>query len=314
MTKLVLDITDIKTQVAIDFIAGFDVLEPFIQDNEFWLMRKYLGNTLLNKLAQVRIPPAENPNTDGLYDELLALAQGIIINRSIMQYIPEGQLDISENGIRINTTDTKKTAFEWQINKLEKRYLDTANEKIEILLEILFSNDIPQWQDSAISKKVRSNFINSAIQFDKYFSINESHLTFLYFLSHIEYFERVYLRSALGEEFFLELKEKIAASEDGYKENATETDKKYFVLFGLIRAVLVYMSVSITGSEIKKPDDMDTRAAFAQQQLKEYLDNNSSTDVFTLYFTSSKYTDPLSITATSTGIDNSTLSGCFGAF
>ena len=47
MTKLVLDITDIKTYVAIDFIAGFDVLEPFIQDNEFWLMRKYLGKTLL---------------------------------------------------------------------------------------------------------------------------------------------------------------------------------------------------------------------------------------------------------------------------
>jgi hypothetical protein len=311
MTKLVLDITDIKTYVAIDFIAGFDVLEPFILDNEKWLIRRYTGKTLFDKLVSTKNTPS---GTADVYSELLSVAQGIVINRSMMQYIPEGQLDISENGIRISTSETKKTAFEWQIAKLEKRYLDTANEKIEELLEILFSNNIPEWKDSVISKKVKSNFINSAIQFEKYFSINESHLTFLFFLSHIEYFERVYLRSALGEEFYFELKEKITGNEDSWKEDPTETDKKYFILFDLIRAALVYLSVSISGPDIKKPDDMDNRAAFAQQQLKEYLDNNSSADVFTKYFNSSEYSAPLSTAITTSGIDNSTLSGCYGAF
>ena len=311
MTKLVLDITDIKTQVAIDFIAGFDVLEPFILDNEKWLIRRYTGKTLFDKLVSTKNTPS---GTVDVYSELLSVAQGIVINRSMMQYIPEGQLDISENGIRISTSETKKTAFEWQIAKLEKRYLDTANEKIEELLDLLFNNDVSEWKTSKIFKNIRSNFVNSAYQFNKYFNIDESHRLFISLVPDIEYTERVYILSALGEVFFNELKVKILAGEDILPLNPDAIKTAHFELFRLIRAAVVYLTVLHATSDLKKPQDIELRATHAQQQLKAFLDEKASNGLFNSYFISTKYTSPEIISMSDSGIDNAVLTGIYGAF
>jgi hypothetical protein len=311
MTKLILDINDVKSHVAIDFIAGFDVLEPFILDNEKWLIRKYTGKALFEKLVSTKNTPAETPD---IYAELLAIAQGIVINRSMMQYIPEGQLDISENGIRINTTDTKKTAFEWQIVKLEKRYLYTTHEKIEELLDLLFNNDVTEWKSSSIFKNIRANFVNAAYQFNKYFNIDESHQLFLSLVPDIEYAERVYILSALGEVFFNELKVKILAGEDVLPTNPDASKTAHFELFRLIRAAVVYLTVLHATSDLKKPEDIELRCVHAQQQLKSFVDEKASNDLFNSYFTSSKYTSPEIISTLNSGIDNSVLTGIYGAF
>lgn len=311
MTKLILDINDVKSHVAIDFIAGFDVLEPFILDNEKWLIRKYTGKTLFEKLVSTKNTPTETPD---LYAELLAIAQGIVINRSMMQYIPEGQLDISENGIRINTTDTKKTAFEWQIVKLEQRYLDTTHEKIEELLDLLFNNEVTEWKSSPIFKNIRANFVNAAYQFNTYFNIDASHRLFLSLVPDIEYAERVYILSALGEVFFNELKVKILAGEDVLPANADASKTAYFELFRLIRAAVVYLTVLHATSDLKKPEDIELRCVHSQQQLKSFLDEKASNDLFNSYFTSTKYTSPQIISTLNSGIDNSVLTGIYGAF
>ena len=311
MTKLVLVLDDVKSLAAIDFVSGFDVLEPFILDNENWLTRRYIGTALLSKLALVRTPAEIGDAPSDLYKNLLLIAQGIVINRSLMQYIPEGQLDISENGIRISTSETKKTAFPWQIEKLERRYLDASNEKIEQLLELLFENDITEWKDSDIAKRIRGNFVNSAKQFDLYFSINESHRTFLSLASDISYIERVYLKTILGEAFFLELRDKVAKGEDKLPQSPTDADKKYLTLIDLVRAAVVLLTANYAGSSLQRTDDIDQRATHAQQQLKEFLNTNASAQLFTTYFNSNKYTSPT--TVITDGIDNSNLSGIFGA-
>lgn len=311
MTKLVLSITDVKSQAAIDFISGFDVLEPFILDNENWITRKYLGQTLFDKLASIRTTANAEEEFPLLY-QIMILVQGVVINRSVMQYIPEGQLDISENGIRISTTETKKTAFAWQIEKLEKRYLDSSNEKIEQILELLFTNEVTEWKSHEISRKIRSNFVNSAKQFDRYFTIGESHMTFLSLCSTIDYIERVYLLSSLGEPFFQELKTMVAKGEDKLPASPTEENKKYIILFDLIRAAVVLLTASFSESLLTRTEEIETRATHAQQQLKDFLDGNASLNLFTTYFNSEKYTS--ADARLSYGIDNSELTGIFGAF
>ena len=133
MTELVKNIADLKKHIAIDFISGFEVLEYAVEDRENQLKNKYIGAELWAKLIQAYTPSSTSSSSSSGavdYSRVLWFAQRIIANFALLDYIPEGQLDISENGIRITTSDSKKQAFPWQIEKLEKKYNDTANSNI----------------------------------------------------------------------------------------------------------------------------------------------------------------------------------------
>lgn len=334
MTNLVLNITDLKNHAAIDFISGFDVLEPFISDAERWLKRRYLGAELFDKLAELHQQNADGSESvsestsesasesssddeNPILSKLLWLSQGIVTNMALLNYIPEGQLEISAQGIRINTTDTKKTAFEWQIKQLADRYIKGRDTKLEDLLQLLFENNVPEWASSPVMKKLRQRFINSALQFEKYCSIEESHLLFLRMLPDMDYAERIYMRSILGDAFLDELRERILDGEDQLGATPTDSEKAYAHLFDLIAAAVAYLTVQHTkvALPVEKPDDIERRAVHAQQQLKEYLDTKATASLFANYFNSDKYTAPAEDDDTKeNGVDNSQFNSLYAAF
>ena len=53
-------------------------------------------------------------------------------------YIPHGQVLISPSGIRINNTDTMKTAFEWQIQQIKWAYHTQAFDMVDRLIKWLY--------------------------------------------------------------------------------------------------------------------------------------------------------------------------------
>jgi len=322
MTHLISNIDNLKDHAAIDFINGFEIIQPFVIDAENWLKRRYLGDALYNKIASLAadsesISVSDSDTTNPLYYEILSLSQGIVTNIALLDYIPEGQLEISSQGIRINTTDTKKTAFPWQITLLENRYKKGRDTKLEDLLQLLFTKDIEEWNNSPVIRKLRKRFINSALQFDKHFSIEESHLLFIRLLPDMDYVEKIYIRSLLNDAFIEELRERILDGEDAENDNPSDDEKQYILLFELIAATVAYLTIHHTKIALPdgKPDDIEIRATHAQQQLKEFLNNNASDSLFSVYFSSEKYTAPIIENDSLTdGVDNSQFNGLYAAF
>ncbi len=332
MTHLILTIDDLKDHAAIDFINGFEVIQPFVKDAENWLKRRYLGDALFTKLASLRsdvsasvsesesvsgsVSGSESGSNIAIYNELLSLSQGIVTNIALLNYIPEGQLEISSQGIRINTTDTKKTAFQWQIELLENRYKIGSNTKLEALLQVLFTNDVEEWATSSVLKQLRKRFINSALQFEQFFSIEESHLLFIRLLPDMDYVEKIYLRNLLGDEFMSELRERILDKEDLPGKTPSPVERNYILLFELIFTTVAYLTIQHTKIALPdgKPDDIEIRAAHAQQQLKEFLNAKASSTLFTVYFSSEKYTAPdTNSNQHAEGVDNSQFNGLYAA-
>jgi len=336
--KLVKSITDLKDHVAIDFIDDFDVLEKFIIDREAYLQRRYIGPDLLNKLAEIKDSAdastsssasaslSDSASTSGellVYQLLLWYCQRIVCNMAMKDYIPEGQLDISASGIRISTTNEKKQAFPWQIAQLEKRYLETANSNLEDLIDYLIKTSVSEWISAPIYKKLRGHFVNTALEFEKYYSIDESHLVFLKLLPDVDYVEKTIVTSLLGDLFVEELKERIL---DGEKEESSSTStsttlEKYQKVLEMVAAATVLLTVAHTSVIDCDKEEIEKRAGHIIQQLKAYLDANASESLFNNYFTSGKYTPApteeekaADESATSWGVDNSKLSGCYAAF
>ncbi|MDA3819096.1 MAG: hypothetical protein PF590_01275 [Candidatus Delongbacteria bacterium] len=332
MTKLILSVSDLKDHIAINFIGGFEILEPFIKDREKYLVRRYIGDALYLKLGAVYAladgstsASASAPVTLEQYKSILYYCQRIVANLAIMDYIPEGQLDISENGIRISTTGEKKQAFEWQIKMLADRYQKAADSNLENLLEELLKLTPPEWTSSAIYKKLRSHFVRSATEFENYFNIDESHLVFIKLLPDIDYVERTYIRSILGDAFLEEMKERLLDGESEESSSVSTSEavlSAYRTLFDMIAATVCLLTAKHTSLELADDaTEIDKRAAHLQQQLQEYLNANASDTLFAKYFKSEQYTAPLTEedieadeSETSHGVDNSKLSATYATF
>jgi uncharacterized protein DUF6712 len=323
MTELVKNIDDLKNHIAIDFIEGFDVLEFAIQDREQELKSKYIGEQLWTNLIKQYNDSFSGSSSESviLYAKALWYCQRIISNYSLLDYIPEGQLDISENGIRITTSDNKKQAFDWQIKKLEQKYLVTASRNLEGLMKMLNENiDLfADWTSSLVYVELKKNFVNSVTQFNNYTSRKISYIQFLELSPVISYVEDFYMRSVLGDNFFDELLERVVDGEDvdGSSSGSSSTPGKYDRVFHLVKGAIVQYTCLEAAKEFAfDADQSEKKASHYIQRLIEYLNNSASAVLFTNYFESDKYTAPQESTSFTSGggIDNSEFTGVYGAF
>lgn len=323
MTQLVRSIEDLKKHIAIDFIEGFEVLEFAIEDRENELRDKYIGQQLWNKLIEEYVGDlVTSPKEDKQYfSKALWYCQRIVSNYALLDYIPEGQLDISENGIRITVNETKKQAFPWQISNLEAKYHGAASRNLEGLMILLNENiDLfSDWTSSEVYKSLKRNFVNSVTQFNEHASKKIAHLQFIELSPVISYVEDFYIRSIVGDEFFDELLERIADGEDVDSSSSSSSDipSHYDRIFHLIKgAITQYVCFEAAKELDVDPEVCEKKASHYVQRLVEYLNKHASVDLFTNYFESGKYTAPVDSTSYTSGggIDNSEFSGCFGAF
>ncbi len=326
MTQIIKTIDDLKNHIAIDFIAGFEILEFAIEDREQELCDKYIGEALWANLVKEYNDSLSASSSEAVnaYTKALWFCQRIVANYALLDYIPEGQLDISENGIRITTTENKKQAFDWQIKQLSAKYLAAASRNIENLIFHLNKNidKFSDWTSSPVYVSIKKNLVNSVSQFNEYTSKKISHILFYELNPVISYVEDFYIRSILGDEFFDEIQERVKDGEDvdgsvgASTASGTQADE-YDRVFHLLKGAVTQYVCFEAHKEIDCDQEIaEKKASHYVQRLVEYLNNSASADLFNKYFTSSKYTAPEESTSYTAGdgIDNSELTGVYGAF
>jgi len=314
-TKILTSISELKAHIAIDFVKDFGVISYAIEERENWLRDEYLGDVLFDELAAYKVSADESSSsssgsssTENPLQDLLYYAQRAVSNLAFMDYIPEGQLNISEKGIRIATNEEMKTAFDWQIKNLEQKYKHSGYNAIENMIILLARNlsSFSSWSGTIQHTALMGMIIWSAKDFNKYMNISESRIAFRELVPAIKKAEQFYLVPSIGQTYYDALITKVKANNAGGDDLA---------IINMIKPALVHLAVYMAMNEYgidfsglfeespkKRAQANQVQIESAEkfgnaylQKLIDYLDENATASKYVEYYNYSQESNSYSV-------------------
>lgn len=194
--------------------------------------------------------PAVADDTEGstrLLDELVDKIQDCLIYYAHNTYTPEANVIMTDSGFRVPWSETVRPAQQWQIEKVEKSFVETAFEFLDVLIDFLDENIevFDFWGGTTEMDKSKEMFINSASEFSEYYDIRKSGRLFILLKPLIKEMERIHITPAIGIIRSDDLHENI---KDG---DETPEDK---ILITLINRALSFLTISEAIKRIPKEE------------------------------------------------------------
>lgn len=330
---LIKDTTTLKLYLTVNKSFDISDLTPFIKQVEQEIIIPNISKEQYDDLND-----EYNETTPSLSAEQTALLEKLqpaIAYLAFSKWIPFGQVQIDNAGIRIASDENMKTAFQWQTDKLEDRSLYMGFTFLEQALVFMEENkaDYDLWTDSDEYDTYKECFINNAIDFDKYYSINASRLLFLSLKPTMRKVQDFNIKAAVDSDTYQDILDEIksgtitAANQAllnfikpavAHLTIARAVNEKTVIIMpnGLIRIKNVgFMTVNAFDSASGEMVDALKRSAELDgqnylKQLRDYLNTNATESVYADYYNSDLYID----TSSTENITNSTSGGAAGMF
>jgi hypothetical protein len=310
---LITSIKEVRDFIAINVTSDFDDIKPYIEQAEIKFIKPVLGKALYDKLTN---DVQASGGISGDYEALLKKVQLPLIYYAYYIAVPILNVQVSSSGIHIATTETKKTAFEWQVDQLRDSWLNTAHDFIEELLEFLEENasKYSEWGGSDARNEALSLFITSASMFNECYFINSSRRLYSALRPIIKSIEQKYIKGTIGEDMFDAIKLQIQASDgpDSDTQALLDIINPCVAHLTMARALselsleiipnAIYENVVQVVSKAKQSGGVDKISILKSElvadgraelkQLQDYLDANASATKYKEYFDSDLYTEP----------------------
>lgn len=306
---------ELKTYIPANVDFNIEGLMPFIKSAETEFIIPNISQAQYDDLSAAY--NVVSPSLTAAQTALLARIQPALAHYAFKKWIPFGQVQIDSAGIRIASTESMKTAFQWQTKDLEASSLQSAYTFMEALLTYMEANKASYalWTASDSYTVFKESFINTASDFNKYFNINSSRLTFISFKACMKKVEDFAVKAVLDATTFAAIKTRIKAGTTTAADTALlnfiqpavahltiaaalKTQAAIINSNGIIVAKNVgFMTVDAgdaAGAELK---DQMIRTASEDgnaylRQLQQYLNENASASIYPDYFASDLYADP----------------------
>ncbi|RSK45179.1 DUF6712 family protein [Hymenobacter rigui] len=302
------------------------------------LLLPLLGAPLLRWLEQQYVA-GTTAGDDTLAGELLGLVQAPLARLSMAGSLDELQVSIDDTGIHIVSTETQKTAFQWQITGVRKTLTRKGYLDLNVLLQWLEDNrtsspELQAWATS-VSQYRRLQLLTSAPEFSRFENIQDSWPVFEALKPIITKQELFILAPQLGYEFLDELRTQV--------RTRTVSAENEQLLEQFIRPALASLTLAravpelglrLTGDGIellvaridtdnsKEADAgldalLQARAFDAQrsadillERMRQFLNQRASATRYATYFTSGPYR-PATATVVPLNTTDSPLYRCF---
>lgn len=205
-----------ELQPYVPMLAEFDmvVISPYIRAVERDTLKKIISPAQLASLqALYDASIAETPTPlNTIQAGLLDRCRVVVANLAAYKAIPVLGVNVSQNGIRINSTDTVKQAFEWQVEDLKSTYLAEGYNGIDDLLEYMEANaaTFTGWAASSAYTEFKTSIIKNVATFNKYVEINQSRFLFTKLRTFLTRAD-ITIRKTLYKELYDELKAELLA-------------------------------------------------------------------------------------------------------
>lgn len=155
-------------------------ITPDIKRVERKFLKPYLGTAQYEALntAYNSVSPVITPHQEAL----LKYAQEAVALFTISQALPILQIQVSDAGLKSHTSDTEKDTAQWKVDALSEEYcLKQGWETLDEMMKFLQTNaaNYPLWTADTTASTIAKQFIiNTSTEFNKYYWINDSPLTY----------------------------------------------------------------------------------------------------------------------------------------
>jgi hypothetical protein len=259
--------SEVQAFIPVIGTTAIESMLPFINQAERDYIIPYISKAQYDALND-----AYNATPSTLTTEQTALLKKV--QAALSQYffylwIPSAQLHIGPNGIRIATTESLKTAFQWQIDELRTNVLKAAGSAMDDLLYFMETNkaDYPLWTASTSYTLFKECFITSTTQFTELYSpLGNSRLNFIMIRSSMKKAQEFSIQSLIGFAYYDELKtEHLAGSVSAENALVITYIQKALAPLTMLRAI-TELSVSIDERGILNFNGISGLQAINQKQ------------------------------------------------
>jgi|GEM_PF-2221666 len=313
---------ELKKYVAADVKTMPPAIALAIVDVEVNQLAPLLGPPLLRWLQRAYSTPGFDPEADELANEMLRLVQPPLARLGTSAGIDAHQVSIDATGVHIISTDVSKTAFQWQVNRLQARLERLGQNDLDTLVQWLEDNhdssdELQAWATSAAGQRHRRELFTCTADFQEYENISASRQVFQLLAPVRRRLENFELGPVLGPDFLQELRDQVRDRTLTSENKNLLRTYVYPALASLtIGHAVPELGLSLSGDgidlTIARVDDSNAKEADAGldqllqnkvnealingarylRQLTSYLDRTASATRFATYFNSSTYTAP----------------------
>lgn len=207
--------TELKAYVNVSEGLQFPTIAPDITRTEKQVLKKFLGAEQYDELALDYGANAEDlTGMEPQLRELLNYARAAVALITIGKAADILQVQISDSGIQMVSGSDYKQAFAWMKHDAKAYLMQHGYAAIDEMLAFMEANvdDYPLWAASTAYTLNKQFVVNSAVDFQQHYNINESRLTYFALQSIMRRVESFQLAPQIGAAFFAEIKAQIAAN------------------------------------------------------------------------------------------------------
>lgn len=190
--------------------AGIDLLSitPSIKAAELKFLKPLLGPAYYDSLSN-------RYNTDTIIlseeTELVEHIQVAIANLALYLYVPIGEVQITDGGMRRGDSENAPGAYKYQVKELQKALLERGFEYIELVLEHLDQSptSFVEWFESEAYNNYRKAFIRNGTEFEQlYSSIRFPRRMYTLLRTTMLNLQQLTIANTIGEDTYIELANK----------------------------------------------------------------------------------------------------------
>jgi hypothetical protein len=194
-----------------------------------------------------------------------------------------GSVQIGSQGVQETSSSNNQPARQWAMYDFRKSLIRTGDTALDTLLEFLESkkDDFPTWKDSPAYTLTVDLFFSQAGQMHHYCNMSGGRRTYLAMRPYISRAERQYIKSVIGEELFIQLKDQLKAGNvsDDYKKLIEDYIRPALAPLSLMKAIPeLSLELSDEGIKFKSFDNGITKRNMPALEDKSVLMRALDTD------------------------------------
>ena len=268
--------------------TDFSTTIPILTQAEDNYLKKILSDTVFDQLKVEYDYFIENNEWDNpSYEKLLDIARPVAVFMGYHDSMSIISFQISDSGTYTQASDDSIPLKQWQYKELRTMLSTKGMKAIENLYKWLESNKATEasataWAGSSAYPEYKKYFINSTTEFQNCVNIGNSRWTYLSLLPYMEDQELLLIKPLIGDEYFAELKTKIADDTlDAYDTKAVKYISKcianYTLSFAVSQLAVQIDNDGVTVLSASGSSDVNMREGASDARIAEFKNESRKT-------------------------------------
>ena len=286
MNLLITSTEELKEYFSVNTDFDFDQLKSSIDLAQSRYISKLIGETLLESaLNDFAAGEGEGESSNENNEKLLKMLKACTAFYAYYLFIDINQVNISDAGIHIKTTEYEKTAFDWQIKDVKETILNTAYDHSERIIKFLEKHidEYQDWKKSECYTEISSLICHNTEAFNKGYNIGNKRLTYLAYLPKIKYVEDMIVSNMLcdyHDELLDKMHQKSGESEEltPLELKLVDTLQKAIAKLAIAHGIFEFsVELNVFGVIQTTIEDRSGKRGYkpANNQTKEIISNNA---------------------------------------